>query len=924
MFSATRALQRGWAGVVTSTMLFGLWLPIFSAAQTPAATPLSFTPQSNGNFDGFIAIRVPPGRGDLTPQMWLSYSSHSLNGTVGLGFSLQGFPAIVRCSKTLTQDGIRGRVNYDENDRFCFNGERLVVTNGGGYGENGTVYGTELNTFVKVTSYGRSGNGPTYFVVQNKNGLTQTFGNTPSSAVPVAGTNTLRVWPVSKVTNRAGDAYEVTYKNDAINATYSPSTVTYTGKDRASPRETVRFTFTPRSDVIRNWTNGSPVTIVERLTAISVVQDDQPIRQYQLNYDNGASGGVSRLQSVQECTKEATCFPTVTFTWSGGQASNQTGSFRYTSWQLPDSISCRPGDKNVSFGAYSGNGRSDLLCSSSALPRLRPIKVVSNGNGQFTPMMEPGPGAIGCASGKNFVGDFNGNGLTDVGCLAGKNVEVSTSRVKGNFAAPTSWTPPANSLCSDRTATVLTGDFDGDGRSDLLCVVDNGSNATVHAAFSQGDGTFVEASTPAFTWCTAQYLKTFDVGGHGKSDLLCLNTATGEISSALSNGDGSFTPGSTPFVCPGTFGPGAKMMPGDFNGDGKIDVLCSDVGGHQSVAFSMGNGNFTAAATNAFSSGAAWCAANDGVLNVGDFNGDGKSDLICHGADHHIAIAFSNGDGSFTEPTRAEREWCSVGTLLIGDVSGDGEADLVCINGATVSSALSVGDPDLIVKVDNGAGLTAVPGYLPITNSDVYTRDSGSDAAVYPMRDVVGPYYVVASIVRLNNGALANSHHYNYGGLKVDSDGRGSLGYRTVSSTDEQTFVTTSSVYRQTFPYIGQSISTQTTLPGRGNKGLAKETLRAYYCNNRPTCPVIRGAQYFVSIYETVESNWDSEGKPLATTAKITTYDDFGNPLKIVNILGDGRTTTTTNRYQAPNLADWTVGQLIDSQTSSTTPAVSN
>jgi hypothetical protein len=45
---------------------------------------------------------------------------------LGVGFGLGGLSAIHRCSKTIAIDGVKGGVNYDDNDRYCLDGQRLI------------------------------------------------------------------------------------------------------------------------------------------------------------------------------------------------------------------------------------------------------------------------------------------------------------------------------------------------------------------------------------------------------------------------------------------------------------------------------------------------------------------------------------------------------------------------------------------------------------------------------------------------------------------------------------------------------------------------------------------------------------------------------------------------------------------------------
>jgi hypothetical protein len=95
-----------------------------------------------------------------------SFSTPETSGALGAGSGGSiGARAIVRCPRTLAQDGVHGNVAYDANDRFCMDGERLMAVSGT-YGADGTEYRTEIETFSKVISHGATGSGPSSFEVQ--------------------------------------------------------------------------------------------------------------------------------------------------------------------------------------------------------------------------------------------------------------------------------------------------------------------------------------------------------------------------------------------------------------------------------------------------------------------------------------------------------------------------------------------------------------------------------------------------------------------------------------------------------------------------------------------------------------------------------------------------------------------------------------
>src|SRR4029453_8494992 len=106
------------------------------------STPGSFRVTERGAAEYRIPIQAPPALGSMEPRLALAYNSQAGNGLLGVGWNLEGLSAITRCPRTMAQDGVRGGVNHDANDRYCLDGQRLMVISGS-YGADGAEYRTE-------------------------------------------------------------------------------------------------------------------------------------------------------------------------------------------------------------------------------------------------------------------------------------------------------------------------------------------------------------------------------------------------------------------------------------------------------------------------------------------------------------------------------------------------------------------------------------------------------------------------------------------------------------------------------------------------------------------------------------------------------------------------------------------------------------
>ena len=237
--------------------------------------------------------------------------------------------------------------------------------------------------------------------------------------------------------------------------------------------------------------------------------------------------------------------------------------------------------------------------------------------------------------------DFNGDGYADLlwrdnlGNVAiwlmnmNASLQVLASLPVGNV--PTNWT------------VIGTGDFNGDGRGDILWR-DNSGNV-------------------------AMWLMNCS-----------LSAATVLQSSAVGNVPLSTLPLGT----------------GDFNGDGRADILWRDAGGNTSIWFMNAAQVWSSAAVGNIP--ATWAAAG-----TGDFNGDGMVDIVWReNSSGNVAIWLMNGASILSQgglglvPT-------TLSIALTGDFNGDGKSDLLWrdnvgntsmwfMNGTTVASAAAVGN----------------------------------------------------------------------------------------------------------------------------------------------------------------------------------------------------------------------------------------
>jgi hypothetical protein len=225
----------------------------------------------------------------------------------------------------------------------------------------------------------------------------------------------------------------------------------------------------------------------------------------------------------------------------------------------------------VRVGSLASGGNLDIIALAEPADECDCVEVLpGNGDGTFGPaVVTPVPyGVDGLAM---VTGHFTNSSTLDAAVTgqfgAANQVDVLGSG-DGSFE-PDGYYPVVLSPYS-----IAVGDFTGDGRADLAVADDPG----VHVLLGNGNGTFQEpvlypTNPPA--WVVAE-----DLSGDGKLDLAVSNTHVGSaylpgVSVLKGNGDGTFQP--PDFYPAGK--QGTSVAAGDFNGDGKPDLVLVDDAG---------------------------------------------------------------------------------------------------------------------------------------------------------------------------------------------------------------------------------------------------------------------------------------------------------------------------------------------------------
>lgn len=288
------------------------------------------------------------------------------------------------------------------------------------------------------------------------------------------------------------------------------------------------------------------------------------------------------------------------------------------------------------------------------------------------------------------TGDFNGDGFLDLAATAGNGVAVMLGNGNGSFRTKVAY--PAGGFAQD----LASGDFNGDGKLDLVVTI-NDREIGLAILSGNGDGTFrAPVNFPNSSHFDSPAVVATDLDNDGRLDVVAAHQIAcytapcvpgRSITVWLGFGDGTFQLPWEMEVGTGM----SRIVVSDFNRDSIKDLAIAGDRSQMYVLFGVGNGTFLQQPTITLTADTFGVDATD--IDLGDFNGDGTTDLVVAIAlnGSRTAILLGNTDGTFRRPLIITEPGSRVPQYqVVGDFNRDGFQDIALSLGFGTNGLLEI------------------------------------------------------------------------------------------------------------------------------------------------------------------------------------------------------------------------------------------
>ena len=825
-----------------------------------------------------IPISITTGEFGFAPSLQMVYSSQSGDGILGIGWNIAGVSAISKCGKTFYYDGKAEEVKNSQEDNLCLDGRRLLLISGVNL-TDGAVYNFEDDPSTKIVYH--TVNNYLGFTVYLKDGSKNDYGLANNSFL--GGVNDRWLWLLNKSTDIRGREIVYTYTISTSTNEYRLSNIKY------DYYKYVYFTYESRPSVITRYFAGKSIQCTKRLLKLSNYIKGVKVNEYSFSYQE--DGQYSKLSEISFSGSDGSHYNSTHIIY-GGESYNQERTVSYSEGK---------NGQRIHYGDFNGDGRMDFISAPLfaegtdhfSIYNYAAIYLSKTVNGDL--IFEKADSIqLGGVYGL-WTQDVDGDGCCEV-------VTVSMSLTSNNgrhhkyYSLRNGQVYCKYDFNVDGLGGDFGGDFDGDGKLEVMnirsrMVYDTEGQYILTASnINWSDHHTKKAYVPSTKFVT-------DFNGNGKEDIIVIgdnnfhvyefsNNTIAEITS-FANSNIKRTHSVT--CC-------------DFNGDGYTDIITQrkiSTNNYETIIY--------------VSTGLALeqlCSFTlQGPIRTGDFNDDGKSDMVCLYVDNNAVkytvgiscgsyVDFSSYTSSILEPSDLEGPYWLENLLSVADFDGDGRTEIGFFRGVNSAAVIDVENESnlLVSNVTDGLGKIVTFNYQPSSNANICSTDIEYN---YPLSGLGRSVNLVTSIETSDqNDFFRVDYAYKY--PLVHILGKGFLGFKENTSTDENKRIVATTEFKYDssyyYPYIYKRITK--TL---GNDTVSTEDFR-HYCSPRTTIHSKSFVPYYGehSFFDAVRNNriWTTQ-----------TIDTYGNTLQTITSSWGGFGKKVTTAYNNITSGVWIIGQ---------------
>ena len=927
----------------------------------------------NGSVTASVPLDILPSTGGMQPQVALTYNSQSGNGLAGYGWHLAGISSITRRAANYTQDNIVLPAS-SSNNYFSLDGQRMLLTESNGEIQTYSLEGSNLGAIAVFYNYA---NEP-YWVIKYANGITAEYRSNINKTIWYVSSQTDRFGNTVEyryghfLCNSCGENYVDLVVSNII---YGRNYVQGTSVDRV-----ITFEYEDRIDKSRTFYAGTNLAHSKRLKSI-----DTGIKSYSLTYENSYYSMLKRIDCTASLDGKTAALSPLDFSYGIGTENTTSNTGRTSADMMVEQTTMPFGyftdgkwdNVLATTGLFSPYDKDEGVVSYPQKDFYRWGQIQGQ-NYRTMHSMYHKDDAIFFAPTFNDAANFGirtykaEEGFRGIVTMNADNIpetqEIVLINANGSyygtqnikfriigyaglaeygiktvdFQLPTNTTN--NGFASVNPISYTAADITGKGKEVIIGVqkyIDAGQFVCNDAlyVFDIENSRYLSVPLPK-TFESDDEIIIADYDGNGTADLFHLHGSGMTVYGFKENGNNNYeltVLASTNqfnrdkrqrteyerfgFLGARRWDQMQKLLLGDINGDGILDLLTTPMIGWRNGKLEARYGNNY---TQCLSTGASFEVSTysvDGLIDIyrdvllHDFNGDGKADIVnIEGGS--MKVFYSDGDRIsygkkeiYYKPTGIDYEGklftidsrSSNHNRVIGYIRNNQLAKLSIRNNETTNTFLS--------SVTDSKNILTKFTYARIDGKDNNVYTQGGSVATFPYQTYSGYYWVGHTQTKISSGLTPVISlldlEYSYSNAVIHRQGLGFCGFEKVSVYDKITQSTAPTTYN---PYNHGVVMKQ--------EDNTSETNLEYY----PT-EYLANKEPKIRLKKQIAKD-KLTGKVVTTENE--TYDTYGNITSSKIIYGDDVTEKKTITYQNYKGNDYTIIGLPVSIYTTTTRGASS